>query len=598
MNIKSLKATIIFLVLAASGTMLAQPTKSGREIVYPKNAASPNRTALVIGNGDYQSVSRLNNAVKDARDVSKALRELGFEVIGGENQSAEEMKRSILSFGERLSAKKGIGVFYYAGHGVQLSGRNYLIPVEANALREQTIEFEAVDVNRVLAEMDAAENNLNLVILDACRNNPFTRSWRSGTEGLASINAPSGTLIAYATAPGEVASDGGSANGLYTAALLKWMREPDLKVEEMFKKVRVDVAKESQNKQIPWESSSLQGDFYFNPKFIKQLVADAVKNSPANSDDGLKVKVNPVSGARPKYKGTLLNFLFETPLLTGADANLIMQKREVSYFDENLDENAKLEMLEIRGGNFTMGSTADEARKAWQKAVQQYETQTQKKAVAGKVPYDNYAVETPARTVNVRPFFMSRYEITQRQWKAVMGSLPKKLLETWDDFRNDDYPVIYVSWNEAKDFCRQLSKKTGKKYRLPSEAEWEYAARAGTTTAYAFGETVDLTLVNFGHNNGFVRPDMTVTRLFPNAFGLFHLHGNVDEWCEDVWNPNYRNAPTDGSARKDGADQKVGVIRGGNFYNYAIDCRSASRDDFPREESSNSLGFRVVAEIQ
>lgn len=582
--------TVFFLICCTCLTASAQADKS-RELVHSKTGGQ-NRTALVIGNGDYQAVGKLNNAVKDARDVSEALRELGFEVIYGENLTTEKMKRSILEFGEKLTAKKGVGVFYFAGHGVQLKGRNYLIPVEAKTLREQTVEFDAVDVNRVLAEMEAAANNLNLVILDACRNNPFTRSWRSTAEGLAGISAPSGTLIAYATAPGEVASDGTGANGLYTSALLKWMREPDMKVEEMFKKVRVEVAQQSQNKQIPWESSSLQGDFYFNPKILKQAIADAAKKKAKSADSGsLKVSVNPALGARPKFKGKLLKYSFETPFVRNETDELAMQKKEVFYFAEKLNQTATLEMIEIRGGSFQMGSTPDEARRAWQRALELYPKTT-------LLPIEAYSAETPQRTVNIKPFFMSKYEITQGQWKAIMGDLPKfvkdlSLLVKLDD----NYPVFGITWAEANDFCKKLSEKTGKKYRLPTEAEWEYAARAGSETPYAFGERIDRSLATFGYASVVEKPDLTVTKYYPNAFGLYQMHGNVDEYCEDVWIPNYQNAPTDGSARKSGNTTKEYVIRGGNFLNLEIDLRSASRDGYAADDKSSIVGFRVVGEI-
>jgi hypothetical protein len=198
--------------------------------------------------------------------MARALREVGFELVDGNahlNVSGDEMKRLIIKFGQILKQSGGVGLFYYAGHGIQVGGKNYLIPIEAEALREQTVEFDAVDVNRVLGEMDYAGNGFNIVILDACRSNPFTRSWRSSESGLASISAPEGTLIAYATSPGRVASDGTTRNGIYTEQLLKQMHVPGLSLETVFKAVRANVKAISKGQQIPWESSSIVGDFYF-----------------------------------------------------------------------------------------------------------------------------------------------------------------------------------------------------------------------------------------------------------------------------------------------------------------------------------------------
>lgn len=159
----------------------------------------------------------------------------------------------------------GVGLFYFAGHGIQVSGRNFLVPLGANIEREEDVEFEAVDAGRVLAEVAKAANNLNIIILDACRNNPFARSFRSTSQGLAYMSAPSGTIIAYSTAPGSLASDGTGRNGLYTEELLKNIRQPGLRIEDVFKRVRVGVRSRTGGNQVPWESVSLEGDFYFTP---------------------------------------------------------------------------------------------------------------------------------------------------------------------------------------------------------------------------------------------------------------------------------------------------------------------------------------------
>ena len=239
--------------------------------------ASPTerRVALVIGNSAYKD-SPLLNPVNDARDLAAALREFGFEVIFGENLSLEQMERNIRVFGEKIR-NGGVGLFYYAGHGIQVRGSNYLIPAGATINIEEEIKYRSVDVGLVLAQMEDARNRLNIVILDACRNNPFARSFRSQQTGLASIDAPSGTLIAYATAPGSVASDGTGKNGLYTQELLKYMRIPEISIEQVFKRVRIAVREKTQGTQTPWESSSLVGDFYFraaSPE-VKPMASEA-----------------------------------------------------------------------------------------------------------------------------------------------------------------------------------------------------------------------------------------------------------------------------------------------------------------------------------
>ncbi|MEP1095753.1 MAG: caspase family protein [Cyclobacteriaceae bacterium] len=223
-----------------------------------------NKLALVIGNASYQHSGSLKNPVNDARSMSNKLDEIGFDVIYKENASQNEMKSGIREFGQRLD-KYEVGLFYYAGHGVQVNGKNYMIPIEANLEMEAEVEFDCVDTDRVLAYMDYSDTKVNIVILDACRNNPFERSWSrsANSSGLAFMNAPSGSLIAYATAPGSTASDGEGDNGLYTSMLLKHMDTPGITIEQFFKRVRSEVNDKSNNKQIPWESTSLTGDFYF-----------------------------------------------------------------------------------------------------------------------------------------------------------------------------------------------------------------------------------------------------------------------------------------------------------------------------------------------
>ena len=228
----------------------------------PVLAAKERRIALVIGNGAYKSAP-LRNPVNDASDIADALGKLGFAVSLKTDANQRSMKRAIRAFGKQLR-KGGVGLFYFAGHGVQVRGINYLIPIGAQIESEADVEYEAVDAGRVLAQMDTAGNSLNVIILDACRDNPFARSFRTVNRGLAKMDAPTGSILAYATAPGSIASDGPGRNGLYTSALLKHIMTSGVKIEDVFKQVRIEVVGASGKKQVPWESSSLTGDFYFN----------------------------------------------------------------------------------------------------------------------------------------------------------------------------------------------------------------------------------------------------------------------------------------------------------------------------------------------
>ncbi len=219
------------------------------------------RTALVIGNGDYRNISPLKNPVNDARDMASALRDLGFAVVHKQNANQQSMEYAIVQFGKSLR-KGGVGMFYYAGHGVRVDGRNYLIPIGADIDTEFNVKYEAVDMGRVLDGMYDAGNGMNIVMLDACRKNPFARSFRSVNRGLAKMYAPPGTFIAYATAPGSEAFDGEGRNGIFTKHLLKNMRTPGLNIERVLKLTRNGVLSETDKKQVPWQASSLTGDFF------------------------------------------------------------------------------------------------------------------------------------------------------------------------------------------------------------------------------------------------------------------------------------------------------------------------------------------------
>lgn len=240
--------------------------------------AAEQRLALVIGNNAYPTAP-LKNPVNDARAMAKSLNQMGFEVILRTNLNQKGMVEVLREFGARLR-EGGVALFYYSGHGMQVKGRNYLIPVDADIRGEDEVPYMSMDMAQVLDKLETARSRANLVILDACRNNPFIRTFRSSRVGLAQMDAPGGTLLAFATAPGSEARDGDEENGVYTKHLLAHMATPMLPVEVMFRRVREGVTAETKNRQIPWESSSLTGDFYFNQAGAAPARAPAVAPKP------------------------------------------------------------------------------------------------------------------------------------------------------------------------------------------------------------------------------------------------------------------------------------------------------------------------------
>lgn len=251
------------LALALTLVVAYSAVAQDRAVRIAPPPASETRVALVIGNSTYKDAP-LKNPVNDATDMAAALRDLGFAVDLHTDASRADMKAALRRFSQTLR-EGGVGLFYYAGHGVQSRGRNFLIPVDASIKSEAELEFESVDANLVLAYLDEARTRVGIVVLDACRNNPFARSFRSATRGLAQMEAGRGTFIAFSTAPGSLAADGTGRNGLYTRYLLESLTQPDSDIDKVFRRVTAAVNRATRGEQVPWISTSLTGDFHFRP---------------------------------------------------------------------------------------------------------------------------------------------------------------------------------------------------------------------------------------------------------------------------------------------------------------------------------------------
>ncbi len=231
-------------------------------VFFMATAFAETRTALVIGNGSYLKTP-LNNPVNDAKDMASVLKDCGFDVILRTNKDRAGMMEAVRLFGQRLK-KGGVGLFFYAGHGIQVDGINYMVPVNADASGVKDIQSRFLEISSVLSAMEKAKNDLNIVILDACRNNPF-QVVKGVSKGLALMDAPKGSYIAFSTRPGSLSGDGAARNGLYTAKLLKHIRTPGLSLVDLFMNVRNDVLAASNDNQEPWDNHSLRRHFYFMP---------------------------------------------------------------------------------------------------------------------------------------------------------------------------------------------------------------------------------------------------------------------------------------------------------------------------------------------
>jgi eukaryotic-like serine/threonine-protein kinase len=306
--------------------------------------------------------------------------------------------------------------------------------------------------------------------------------------------------------------------------------------------------------------------------------------SPPQSTSQTTSRANsniPNSGKGASSQNSFKTWQFEVVTVDATGKINNRRNCEAKYLVEDLGNGITLEMVQIPGGTFMMGSPETEE--------------------------GSYNPESPQHQVTVPGFFMGKYQVTQAQYQAVMSNNPSK-------FKGEKRPVEQVSWDGAVEFCQKLSQKTGKTYRLPSEAEWEYSCRAGTTTPLYFGEIITTELANYqgtywdykgtiypGHYGqclkGEYREETTTVGSFPpNAFGLYDMHGNVWEWCQDSWHDNYNDAPRDGSAWINN-DNDYRILRGGSWSDYARNCRCAYHSYDTQALRDNGVGFRVVVVV-
>ncbi len=581
------------------------------------------RVALVIGNAAYPSAP-LRNPVNDAKDMADKLRGLGFVVIERSNLSIKQIGSTLREFRAKL-VPGGVALVYYAGHGLQIKGENYLPAVDAEIAGEEDVSNQSLAIRQIMDVLTDAKTRLNLVFLDACRNNPYARTFRNANEGLSKVAAPSGTLISFATRPGSVAADGVGRNGLYTGALLQQMGNPNQSIEQVLKRVVTSVKAGSKNQQEPWMEGSIEGEFCFgdcargnqppvvvaqgNAGGADQLFWESVKDTKDANE--LKAYLNKFPGGLfAELAGIRLRSLEQAAAerlaaeaaqraaLERAAAEAAAKEQQRLAMEAQAKEQARLALL-----------AQEQARVAAEAAQRLAAARLAELPKPGPTIKDcadcpemvvipagsfdmgsNYNTdERPVHRVNVTSFLIGKTEVTQGQWRAVMGSNPSRFSQC-----GDDCPVEQVSWNEAQEFAQRLSQKTGKQYRLPSEAEWEYAARAGSTTTWSFGDNES----QLGEYAWFVSNNQNRTQRVaqkrPNAFGLFDMYGNVEEWTQDCWHGNYNGAPTDGSAWTTGCSRSSRVLRGGSWLNVPGDLRSAVRYGIAPDNRRYGIGLRLA----
>jgi formylglycine-generating enzyme required for sulfatase activity len=466
------------------------------------------RLALVIGNSAYRDDGILSNPVNDAKDLAKVLRRLGFEVIHRQNLNHRKMVTVIKQFGKKLRRNKGVGLFYFSGHGAQHHGENYLIPIGApNALNSVDLLYSTVAAGYVLDTMKAAKNEINLIFLDACRSRP-KKHWFKGEKmvsGLAPMLTVPDSLISYAASPGGVAKVGKGRNSPYVKHLMKLIQEPYLSINEVLTKVRRAVIKDTENVQFPGFYNALNDDFYFAKVFRDRL------------QDGSKGP----------------------------------------------------EMVWIPAGTFRMGD------------------------IQGGGESD----EKPVHSVSVNRFAMGRYEVTFAEYDKFAQATGRENPSD-NGWGRGNRPVINVSWHDATAYTEWLSQQTGEQYRLPTEAEWEYAARAGTETKYWWGNDIGKNRAAYngcGTKWGWDAKKMTapIGSFQPNPFGLYDTVGNVWEWTCSEYEDKYKGKEKQ-CLSKNHANNNFLVLRGGSWLSGPGDMRSAGRYGWRPAGRARGGGFRLA----
>lgn len=550
-------------------------------------ALAQTRVALLIGNQDYTHERKLRNPVADASLLGRVLKDdLKFDTVRVErNLDANGMDRVIDEFAAQA---KGAGtvVFYYSGHGMTSPGdrRAYLLPTDARTgvPGAPRLERQAVSAEAVRDRLRALGARVTLLILDACRDGPG--AGKSGDKGLARVGGGNQLLVAYATEEGKVAADGTGANSPYAEALAQAWRQPGLTVLQQLDLVADQVSSRIPDQQ-PTREGNLRADTWLG----------ASPFAPVRPDDRNRIEDEAWALCRnaastvpcddylsgwPQGRYTALARTRLRELRAADERQQQQQRQQQAAVVEQPPRVGQVvkdcdvcpELVVIPTGSFMMGSPAGEAGRD--------DDETQHRVTMG------------------RRYALGKYEVTQGQWRAVMGSNPSRFKEC-----GDECPVESVSWNEVQEYLRKLNERTGGRYgfRLPSEAEWEYAARAGTQTAYAWGSQASHEWANYGKDeccgglaSGRDRWVNTapVGQFAANGWGLHDMAGNVWELVQDC-HGDYAQAPTDGSAKDDSNCAQRGR-RGGSWIYFPQWLRSANRNISLPGIRYNDAGFRVA----
>jgi formylglycine-generating enzyme required for sulfatase activity len=615
-------------------------------------ALAEKRVALIIGNGVYTNAPRLPNPPHDADDVAAALKNIDFDVIRGTDLDQAGMQDAIIRFA-RAAQSADVGIFYYSGHAMQFNGVNYLMPVDAK-LHDEADLYRFTKVDDVLGYLQQVKS-LKILVLDSCRDNPLAETLKrsigstravSLQRGLAKMEAPMGTIVSYSTQAGRTASDGMGRNSPYTAAFLRHIEEAN-EIGDIFRDISADVFRATGEKQLPELSLSIIGKFYLkgpasvtvtlpprpapadpcaaagdhwkSAESIGTLAAfeDHLARFPTCSFAGLaKARIDalrrqaamvipplstavvpPIPPATPPGAGAATPAVAVKPpqpfspcgsaqaqsvslsSLRPAKPLTVAEECGLKPRDVFKECDKCPEMVVVPAGSFVMGAGDANAHES----------------------------ELPRHQVTLaRPFAVGKFHVTRDQFVAFVGETGYEVGPCFSRnvSQSGNHPVVCINWADATAYVGWLSTKTGQTYRLLTEAEFEYAARAGTVTEWFWGDQrTDAKAYAHCRDCGGDVPKATAPAgsLKPNMFGLYDMAGNADQMVQDCWVGHYNGVPTDGSVRSGGICSgfvSMHVIRGGSWQKTLDWARSAYRFFQDSDMRSNEVGFRVARTLR
>lgn len=534
-------------------------------------ASTEKKVALIIGNSQYQTGTPLKNPVNDAKDVSQKLQKLGFKTFVYHDLSLSQMVHAVDRF--KIAAENSdAAIFYYAGHGIEIQRQNFLIPIDAKMETERTATYEALRMSDVVEVMRQANIRNGLIILDACRDNPFLNISRSGSRGLARYPESnlSNLMIIYAAQAGQIAKDGDGRNGVFTTQFLKYVDEPNLAVPQLFNKIKLGVSTATNNVQQIYQEGDILANFVFNPVALPAMI-----ESPFNAE--LKLW------------------------------NQIKDSNSIAAFNDYLKKYPAGQFVELARLKINPPALS---------------TSINKNQDCADCPELVQLSASRSQNGQQYPLLMGRYEVTRKEFMRFVEDTNYKIDQEgcytqnegiWRKdtnysflnpgfIQNENHPVTCVSWLDANKYIEWLNKKTGKKYRLPTAEEWQYAASAGIAQNQQ-KSCPDTIQANFNGkvktagcnpvNRQFLQRTSNVGHYPANNFGLHDMLGNLAEWTascdENVSVGLFKRSNKNSSCKSDHY-----ILKGGSWLDTANFINTVGTVSNDAKIRNFNYGFRIV----